>query len=104
MVLMSFMVKYEPTDPLFNCGRTIDVKLKILVRERNMVQYSLAVNTFDADGPPVEFRDLDNLWHFLLVKFRKPSMVSPWQIEVFLDSLELVSKTNIIIPLRNVDS
>lgn len=80
------------------------MKLKIFMRERNMVQYSLAANTFESESQPLEYRDLDNLWHFLLVKFRKPSSFGQWQMEVYLDSLEQVNKNYLIIPMRNVDT
>jgi hypothetical protein len=87
MVIMSLMLKYDPSDPQNLCGKTIDVKLKIILKEKSLLQFSLSASAFpDAESQPLEYRDLDNLWHFLLVKFTKPVFAS-WQLEVYLDSI-----------------
>ena len=85
---MSLMLKYDPSDPQNLCVDTIDVKLKIIMKEKSLLQFSLSASTFDFESPPLEYRDLDNLWHFLLLKFTKRAMSFAWQLEVYLDSLE----------------
>jgi hypothetical protein len=76
----------------------------ILQREKNLLQYSLGAHTCDAESAPLEYRDLDNLWHFLLIKFTRRSLSFVWQLEVYLDSLENARKSNIMLSLKNIDT
>jgi hypothetical protein len=76
IVILSFMQKYAPNDPMQFCGKTLDIKLRIREnRDFNSktLQYMLLFTSENAESEHLPYRDVDSEWHFLFLRIKLPS-------------------------------
>ena len=105
LVIMSFMQKYAPDDPLFFCGRTLDIKLRIResrdFSSKNL-QYMLLFSSENSESEQLPYRDLDSEWHFLFGRVKVPTLSAPI-LELYLDSFDRESRNSLAIPIKGLN-